>query len=269
MLLQELWTYPVKGLAGVRLAASRAGERGLEHDRRFLLATRSGELISQRDVPAMCRLAPRVVGETVVVEDLRGGREPLVVPLAPRGGEPVSVTLWGQRCRGATVSAAADGWLREALRVDCRLVHQPVAAERFADPAFAPRPTRISFADAFPYLVIGQGSLDELASRSPEPLSMRRFRPNLVIAGAAPFAEDGWGPFTVGGVSFCAVKPCPRCPVTTIDPDTGAMGKEPLRTLATFRRWDGSVWFGQNAIAAGEGWLREGDPVVAEPRQAP
>jgi len=130
------------------------------------------------------------------------------------------------------------------------------------DPDYAPPGHRVGFADAFPFLIISEASLADLNRRLDTPLPMNRFRPNLVIAGVEPFGEDRLRAFAIGGMTFSAVKPCDRCVVTTTDQVTGERGVEPLRTLATFRRSNGKVLFGQNVIHTGTGRLRVGDPLL-------
>jgi uncharacterized protein len=119
----------------------------------------------------------------------------------------------------------------------------------------------VSFADAFPLLIIGDGSLDELNRRLAVPIEMLRFRPNIVIGGMSPHEEDSWRLVRLGDVECDVVRPCARCVVPTIDPATGSAGVEPTRTLASYRKWDRKVWFGQNAIHRSPGTLAVGAAV--------
>jgi uncharacterized protein YcbX len=133
---------------------------------------------------------------------------------------------------------------------------------RPANPVFAPPGTRVSFADAYPILLISEESLADLNGRLSQALPMNRFRPNLVVAGGTPYAEDGWKEIRIGGMPLRVVKPCSRCAITTTDQATTARGKEPLRTLGTYRRVNGEVMFGQNVVHETTGRLRRGDPVL-------
>ncbi|HEY9015982.1 MAG TPA: MOSC domain-containing protein, partial [Gemmatimonadales bacterium] len=143
------------------------------------------------------------------------------------------------------------------------LVHLPEQAKRLVDPVYAPPGATVSFADAFPFLVISKESLADLNGRLAQPLPMNRFRPNLVIAGAGyPYAEDRWKQMRIGEITFSLVKPCSRCVITTTDQSTAERGKEPLRTLSRYRKVDGKAMFGQNAVHDRPGQLRVGDPVV-------
>ncbi len=123
---------------------------------------------------------------------------------------------------------------------------------------------RVAFADGFPLLLIGQASLDDLSHRVGRPLEMLRFRPNLVIEGSAAFAEDQWKRIRIGEVEFRLVKPCSRCILTTIDPQSGQRSddREPLTTLKTYRQQGGDVLFGQNLVNDGVGRLEVGMPVT-------
>ena len=150
----------------------------------------------------------------------------------------------------------------------------PETTHRAVDPAYARQHDAVSFADGYPYLLIGQASLDNLNQRLAEPITMHRFRPNIVVAGSAPYDEDAWQQFGVGDVAFYGVKPCARCVLTTIDPQTGQPGREPLRTLSTYRQWKHKILFGQNMLAKPAdkrplGTLRVGQPVMVLERQEP
>jgi uncharacterized protein YcbX len=149
------------------------------------------------------------------------------------------------------------------LETDCSLVYMPETTVRPANTAYAPPGHRVSFADAFAFLLISEESLADLNGRMPAPLPMNRFRPNLVIAGGTPFGEDAMGSFRIGALPFRVVKPCDRCVLTTTDQATAERGLEPLRTLATYRRWDGKVWFGQNVVHEDTGRLAVGDALLA------
>jgi uncharacterized protein YcbX len=142
-------------------------------------------------------------------------------------------------------------------------MYMPETTVRIANRKYVPQPRRVSFADAYPLLLVGEGSLDDLNRRMEQPLPMNRFRPNLVVAGSGPFAEDGWKTIQVGSIVMDIVKPCDRCVTTTIDQATGIAGKDPLRTLAQFRKWNGQVYFGQNVVHRTPGTVNRGDPVTA------
>jgi uncharacterized protein YcbX len=170
--------------------------------------------------------------------------------------------VWDDTCSATWLGQKAAEWFSEFLGMACSLVHMASDTVRPADPALAPGGTRVSFADGFPFLLISEASLADLNRRLAEPLPMNRFRPNLVVAGGEPYQEDSWTRIEIGGIGLQVVKPCGRCLVTTTDQITGERGKEPLRTLATYRKRDGEVMFGQNVLHEAPGHLRIGDPVV-------
>ena len=170
-----------------------------------------------------------------------------------------SVTIWEDRCNAVTADPAAAEWFTGFLGTPCRLVRMPASTVRQVDLGWAVEGDRVGFADGFPFLLISQSSLDELNRRLDEPVPMDRFRPNVVVEGGEPFAEDGWAHVTMGEVGFRVVKPCARCVITTTDQLSGERGREPLRTLATYRRFGNKVLFGQNLIHNGTGVVRIGD----------
>ena len=140
----------------------------------------------------------------------------------------------------------------------------PPSTKRKLKPKYAVNGESVSFADGMPFLLIGQASLDDLNSRLDDPVSMNRFRPNLVFAGGSPFQEDEWDTIMIGNARFKITKPCARCVVTTVDQQTGQKSKEPLATLATFRNVDGKVMFGQNMLLLGGDRVQIGDQITFE-----
>jgi uncharacterized protein YcbX len=268
MRLSEINIYPIKSLKGIAQTEAAIEPRGLAFDRRWMLVDNFGVAMTQREYPRMALVRVELTphGLLCVVPPLRGNPtpegEPLLVPYADEG-QPFEVEIWDDRVWALTVSREADEWFSRFLGVACHLVRMPETTERRVDTAYAHAGEIVSFADGYPFLLIGQASLDDLNRRLAEPLPMKRFRPNLVVMGAEPFAEDGWRRVQIGDAVFAPVKPCARCELTTVDPDRGVVGgKEPLRTLATFRKVGSKVLFGQNLLlVSGGGTLRVGDPV--------
>jgi uncharacterized protein YcbX len=145
-------------------------------------------------------------------------------------------------------------------------MYMPTTSMRVVDRVYSPESRLVSLADAFPMLLIGQGSLDHLNERltaqGHEAVPMRRFRPNVVVNGTKPHEEDGWQTIQIGTGEYDVVKPCSRCVLTTVDPETGVMGKEPLHTLSQYRKRGSNVYFGQNVIHQSSGPIRVGDAVT-------
>lgn len=156
---------------------------------------------------------------------------------------------------------AADAALSGFLDRDCRLVYMPEDTRRPVDTRYARQGETVSFADGFPLLLVSQASLDDLNSRLPEPVPMNRFRPNLVVSGCGPFAEDDWRRLRIGELELEVAKPCSRCVMPSIVQETAGRDGTINRVLASFRRRDGVICFGQNLLYRHSGRLRVGDPV--------
>ncbi len=266
-MLSGLYVYPIKSCAGVALESAALSATGLRHDRRWMLVDEAGEFLSQRAHPRMALISVRFAPEHLVVG--APGMPDLEVPLQPEQIEDlVDVRVWGAAVRGAPVGEEADRWFSEFLRLPCRLVYKPDDQVRSVDSAYAAHEDQVSFADAFPFLLISEASLDDLNGRLEEPVPLDRFRPNLVVRGCEPYGEDGWVRVRVGAVPFRVAEPCARCAVTTVNQETGVRGKEPLRTLATYRKAGGEVFFGRNLIHASLGTVRVGDPVEVTSRRS-
>ena len=170
--------------------------------------------------------------------------------------------VWEDRCRGQWVSIQADQWFSDMLQISCRLIYMPDTTHRRVDGRYASNKEIVSFADGYPLLLIGQASLDDLNQRLPSPVPMNRFRPNMVFTGGTPYQEDEFKQFKLAGISFFGVKRCARCVITTIDQDTIARSKEPLRTLNEYRKENNKIYFGQNLLFQGTGLISIGDPIT-------
>lgn len=281
MRLTSVHTYPIKG--GHRLdhdGAVAVEPWGLAGDRRWMIVDGAGNGVTQREASALVALCPAPRPGGLVLR--APGRPPLEVA-EPAAGEPVTVRVFSglPAVPARAAGAAAADWLSAFLGLPVRLVWlaDPAAARPIQDPALdGAEHERVSFADGYPLLVANLASLDELnaallAQGSAEaPLPMTRFRPNLVVSGAGPWAEDGWTGrrIRVGTVIFRGADPCGRCLVTTIDQETGERGREPLRVLAARRRSGERLLFGLNLIPElpppGPYAVAAGDPVEILPR---
>jgi uncharacterized protein YcbX len=265
--LSGLYVYPIKSCGGVALESAAVSETGLRYDRRWMLVDGAGGFMSQRAHPRMALISPRITADRLAIS--APGMPDLEVPLERQTRGRIDVEVWGDAQRGEPAGRRADLWFGRFLDYPCRLVHKPDDDVRLVDSLYAEDGDQISFADGFSFLLISEASLDDLNGRMEEPVPMNRFRPNLVVRGFEPYAEDGWSQVRVGSVPFRVAEPCPRCAVTTVDQKTGERGKEPLRTLATYRKTGGEVWFGRNLIHASLGTVRVGDPVEAALRPTP
>lgn len=262
--LTGLHIYPLKSAAGISLPAARVDDRGLLGDRRWMVVDLEGSFLTQRTQPRLALVTARpAVGELLLSAP---GMPPLAVAVPAPDVQAVEVRVWDDTCAAAPAGNNASVWLSTFLGVDCALVYMPDATVRAVPPRGSAPPSRVGFADAYPALLLSEASLADLNARLARPVPMDRFRPNLVVAGCAPYAEDGWRRIRIGGVLFHVVKPCSRCTITTVDQATGERGQEPLATLARYRRDGNQVLFGQNLVHEGIGELRVGDAVeVLEP----
>ena len=263
MHLSALYRYPLKSASGEALLSAEVDGLGLHGDRRWMLVDeQTGRFLSQRGLPAMARLLARWQGDSHLLLDA-AQMPPLRVAVPAANQNLRRVSVWQDELEVPDAGDAAAEWLSRLLGQACRLVHVPVERARQVDARYAPPGERVAFADGFPLLLIGQASLDDLCARVGRPLEMRRFRPNLVIDGGAPYAEDGWRRIRIGSLELRLVKPCSRCVIPTLDPDTGERSAdlEPLATLQRYRRGEGGVLFGQNLLVTGSGRLEVGMPV--------
>jgi hypothetical protein len=261
LVVSQLNVYPVKGLKGVCVDAAIATGRGLAHDRRFMVVDPAGGFLSQREYPRMATVWTEIAGRELLLAAPDAGE--IALPLEPAAGEPMEVQVWDARCRAIAPSPEADRWLSAALERPCRLAYMPDSTARHSNPRHAGPDRLVSFADGYAYLVVSEESLAALNARLAHPVPMNRFRPNIVVRGALPFAEDGWGEFTAGAATLRMAKPCGRCQVTTTDQSTGEVtGPEPLATLAVWRDSpEFGARFGMNAVTVRTGEIRVGDAV--------
>ncbi len=265
--VQSIHVHPVKAFRGVAPRSAVVEPWGLAGDRRWTLIDDGGKVVTQRESPRLALAAAEpLAGGGVRLS--APGRAPLTVEV-PKPAGTIPVDVFRTKVEAVPAAAAAHAWCSAYLGTDVRLVHMDdPAVRRAVAPDHALPGETVSFADGFPLLVTTSASLDALNSLIAEgphahegPLPMDRFRPNLVVAGTEPWAEDGWRRISVGDVVFRVAKPSARCVVTTTDQDTAARGREPLHTLARHRRTGGKVLFGLNLVPLGPGTVGVGDPV--------
>ena len=257
--LSSIHIHPVKSLGGFSVPEVRLTDRGLEHDRRWMLVDPEGRFLTQRECPEMACLHCALTASGFRVTDVRTGAS-IDLPWELNEGEPVQACVWDDAVDLILAEHAVRRWFSEALQRPLRLAYMPQPTLRLTDPQYATVPVALS--DAFPALIISQASLDDLNTRLSDSVPMERFRPNLVIGGGTAYQEDGWKTVRIGRVRFQLVKPCARCVIPNTDQRTGVRLNEPLRTLASYRAVGHKVLFGMNATYEPAGTLRAGDPVV-------
>ena len=264
-ILSELWIYPIKSIGGIALTEATAQPRGLQYDRRWMLTDETGRFMSQREIPGMALLGTAIEDAHLRVFRKKNPAEHIRIPLQFQDGSlpVITTTIWDDTCLAQVLPPDINNWFSAQLKQKVQLVYMPDSTRRDADPHYAPEGQHVSFADGFPYLIIGQATLDELNRQLPEPLPMNRFRPNFVFTGGIPHEEDGWSDFQIGSVTFRGVKRCARCAIPTTDQETAERAAEPLKTLATYRSFNKKILFGQNVILTGEvGVVRVGEKVM-------
>lgn len=258
MILSSISIYPIKSTAGMTVPSAEIDARGLRHDRRWMIVDPEGRFLTGRQVARMVlvRATPEGGGLRLDAPSMPS----LHVAAPGSAGERLQATVWDDVVDAACADAGSDDWLSEFLDRPVRLVMMDAQSLRTVESAHA---HDVSFADAYPFLAISQASLDGLNAQLDAPISMQRFRPNLVITGCDPHAEDHWHRIRIGAIEFEAAKPCTRCVFTTVDPILGTRDPsgEPLRTLKSYRRTDEGITFGMNWIARGRGEIRVGDRV--------
>ncbi|MFN8125332.1 MAG: MOSC domain-containing protein [Candidatus Nanopelagicales bacterium] len=260
MHLSALWVYPLKSCAGVAVDRWPLDADGLRYDRSWMVVDPDGEFLTQREEPRLALARPRWSGDGWDVDV--AGEDRFQLPLRV-SGPTVPATVWGHTGPAVDAGDLPAAALSRLLDRPVRLVGLADDHDRRADPGYGADEAPVGFSDGFPLLVSTDASLADLNRRLPTPLPMRRFRPNLVISGSSPWAEDDWRRVVVGAATLDVVKPCSRCTITTVDPDRGVRdGGEPLRTLGTFRRGERGVIFGQNAVPRSTATVAVGDPVT-------
>lgn len=259
--VSQLYIYPIKSMGGISVSKAQVTDRGFKYDRRWMLVDEYNLFLSQRQVHEMALISIEITDKGLKVT-YRLKNESLLIPFEPQTTEFAEVTIWDDTCRGQFVSPEADQWFSQMLAISCRLVYMPDDTQRITDQRYAPEGSITSFADAYPFLLIGQSSLDDLNRRLAEPLNMNRFRPNIVFTGSDPYSEDLMHTLRINEVTFRGVKLCARCNIPAIDQDTAIQGKEPTRTLAGYRVKDNKIMFGQNLVHENTGMISVDDEVT-------
>ncbi|NEP18384.1 MAG: MOSC domain-containing protein [Leptolyngbya sp. SIO4C1] len=257
--LSQLNIYPVKSAAGLSLSQATVEARGLQFDRRWMVADLQGKFMTQRKFPRLALMQVAIEEDELRLE--APDRPALRLPLVPAHLDHIEVEVWGDLTQAVSLGAEAQQWVSDFLQVPCQLVYMPDTAQRPTAHGKLGEDKLVSFADAYPFLLISEASLAHLNDRLEAPVPMNRFRPNLVVSGCEAHAEDSWAQIRVGEIVFELPKGCDRCSIPGVDQATGIQHKEPLKTLATYRRWDSAIWFGQNLLQQNLGQLQVGDRI--------
>jgi len=257
--LSEIWIYPVKSLGGIQMKSAKVMPKGLEHDRRWMLVNDERGFMTQRDYPKMALLKLSFGSDGFIVTS---DKDTLHIPFNMNAQKQTVTKVWDDTVTTLEAGSHYNSWFSDILDVKCKLVQFPEINPRPVDAQYKINNDHVSLADGFPFLIIGQSSLNDLNIRLTTPVPMNRFRPNLVFTGGDPYEEDNWRNFSVGANKFVGVKPCSRCVMTTINQDTAEKNAEPLKTLAAYRRQNNKIYFGQNVIAVDFTEIFVGDTIL-------
>lgn len=260
--LSEIWIYPIKSLGGIQLSTSRVLPKGLPLDRRWMLTDDQHQGITQRDYPQMALFKLSVQNDQLIVTYRQNQ---VSIPINNFEKKTLQAQIWNDQITTHEVSTMHSEWFSDMLGIKCHFVHFPEENPRPVEAAYRIHDDHVSLADAYPFLIIGQSSLDDLNSRLAEHIPMNRFRPNFVFTGGKPFEEDEWRNFTIGNSAFACVKPCARCNIPTINQETAEKGKEPSKTLAKYRMRNNQIYFGQNVIGLECNMVSVGDKITIQP----
>jgi uncharacterized protein YcbX len=259
--LTQINIYPVKSLPGILLKESYVEERGLQFDRRWMLVDKKNCFITQRLFPQMIFIDVKIKDKNLVFNHHQKNLTPLNIDIGNTPSTEVEVRIWDDVCIAKIYDQEINEWFSQALDTTCSLVYMPNSIERKTSVKYYSGSKNVSFADGYPFLIIGEESLNFLNSKINIPIEMKNLRPNLVFSGGKPHDEDNWENIKIGEIKFSIVKPCARCVITTID-SKGKKNKEPLATLNTYRNFNDKIMFGQNALSHNIGKIKIGDPII-------
>jgi uncharacterized protein len=261
MHLTQINIFPVKSLDGYSPDSAIVEKRGLQYDRRWLISEPDGTFMTQRTNAKMALLKATIEGDFLVISEKQNPQNLVKIGLNTEGAD-VATTVWDDTILASRTTTEADEFLSNFLGKSCFLSKMNAKNDRRVDEAYNLGDDIVSFADGYPFLIIGENSMRDLNERLNVPLSIRRFRTNFIFSGGAPFVEDSFKNFKIGDVDFIGVKPCARCVLTTRDPDSGVKGREPLATLQTYRSHGTKILFGQNVVFDAKKWTGAALPTV-------
>ncbi|MEJ7559042.1 MAG: MOSC N-terminal beta barrel domain-containing protein [Pedobacter sp.] len=262
--LSEIYIYPIKSLGGISIKEAKLEQRGLQYDRKWLLIDENGTFITQRKHYNLAMLQVAMDADTITVSHKTDLSQKISFPKFESTSQRIQVRIWDDTSSGFEVNAKVSDWFSVFLNMKVKLVGMADDDQRLVDPEYALNSEIVSFADAYPCLIIGQAALDFLNEKLADPVPMNRFRPNFVFTGGEPHIEDRFGEFYLGENLFQAANQCARCVLTTVDQETGIKGQEPLRTLTSYRTVNKKVMFGQNLLHKGPGTMKVGDELIVK-----
>jgi uncharacterized protein YcbX len=262
LIISELTIFPVKSARGISLKSMQLNSKGPECDRRWMVVDSNNNVVTQRKVTKMCLIETQLVDHELLVSADGAGQCKV-----PAGGYSlIGSSVWGSEVKGQDCGDQAADWISSFLQKECRIIYMLDHHSRPVDTDFAKQNEQVGFADGFPLLLATQASLDDFNVKLSDSdagfkVGMNRFRPNIVIAGNQPWAEDQWQKIAIGEIEFSLVKPCARCIMPSVDPLTGEKQMQVNQTLMNYRKRDTQTYFGQNVIYNRLGKISLGDIV--------
>jgi uncharacterized protein len=262
--ITQLFIYPIKSMGGVQIATGEVTDRGLKFDRRWMLVDDKCTFITQREYPQMALLKLQIGEGHLRVSNHYSNTQDILVPFESLEKEEFKVTIWNAVCTAVGTGRLIDEWFSEVLKIKCRLMYMPDESMRPVDTTsgYAPKGKFTSFADAYPFLLLGEASVNDLNTRLTTPVSVTRFRPNIVFSGGLPYQEDDIEEFKINGINFTGLENCGRCSIVSINQENAAITKEPLKILSGYRKSNNNVYFGRNLVHSGLGKISVGDELV-------
>lgn len=258
--IHSLHVYPVKSCRGIDLSRAELVQTGIRYDRHWMLVDEQGDFLSQRKYPNMATIACTLLEHTLVIT--APDQSVLEVPLEQTPDRVRSVNIWDDKCNAAIVSPQASAWFSQVLGLNCDLVFLPESEHRQVDPRYAAPGQIVGFADGFPLLIVSLASIGTLNDKLEQKVSIDRFRPNIVIDGCPAHAEDEWSRIAIGDIEIQLAKPCSRCVIPSIHQQTSDKHPNLLKALASYRRYDNKILFGQNGLHNNHGKLHVGQTIT-------
>jgi len=258
--VKEIYIYPIKSLAGISCQQAFAEEMGFENDRRWMLIDTDNQLITQREYPVLSQFYPQISNGKITITFLQDHEHEFSI--TENLDDQIYTKVWDDKSFVFEVNKTTSKWFSDHLGFECKLVKIIKAGDRQHESSRSKETYNVSFADAYPYLLVGTKSLDFLNEKLQEKITVKRFRPNIVISSQNPHEEDDFNTFKIGEVQFKNIKPCGRCIMINNDPQKGIVKKEPLKTLSTYRNVNNSVLFGTNIVSLNSGIISVGDAVI-------
>lgn len=257
--VKSLHIYPIKSLQGLQLGSAQLVDYGFQYDRQWMLVDSNNTFISQRTVPKMATLKTKISADKLLV--MGNNNASIELDLNRRSDSDIAVIIWRDTVQASVEKKTVNAWFSRQLGVACKLVKLAKKQARYVDKNFATHQETVAFADAYPLLVISQGSFELLNSKLDPPIDINRFRANIVIDGLKPHAEDKARSIIINATEIKLVKPCARCQVPSIDQKTGEKRADVLRALVKYRQFNKLIYFGMNGLHQSNGMIQKGQAV--------